>query len=182
MKRSAWTTRPAAFWPPLVDADEAITKFLYFRGAASLCLPPFAPDMRGDQNRSCARSVLPLSGTRSAVGSTIVKRIRISRFGEASGRCSAFEVRRRCRSSAQFTPRSTTNSIRSAISSRCKSTSRDALLPSPSGALSPHRSALARSRSRYMSTSPRYFATPPVRRLSGGSSETSLSISPVDQN
>jgi putative transposase len=32
------------------------------------------------------------SGTRSAVGSTIAQRIRISRFGDANGRCSAFEV------------------------------------------------------------------------------------------
>src|SRR5580692_5145293 len=90
------------------------------------------------------RSVLLPSGTRSAVGTTIALRIRISRFGDASGRCSAFEVRRRCRSSAQCMPRCTTNSIRSAISSRGKSTSRDALLPWPSGALSRHRSPLAR--------------------------------------
>ena len=40
-----------------------------------------------------------------------------------------------------------TNSIRSAISSRGKSTSRDALLPWPSGALSWHRSPLTRWRS-----------------------------------
>ena len=32
------------------------------------------------------------SGTRSAVGSTIARRIRISRFGDANGRCSGFEV------------------------------------------------------------------------------------------
>src|ERR1700722_2010551 len=56
-------------------------------------------------------------------------------------------------------PRCTTNSIRSAISSRGKSTSRDALLPCPSGALSRHRSPLARWRSRCMSTSRRYFDT-----------------------
>ena len=42
------------------------------------------------------------------------ERIRINRFGDANGRCSAFEVRRRFRSSAQFMPRCTTNSIRSA--------------------------------------------------------------------
>ena len=42
-------------------------------------------------------------------------------FRRRSGRCSAFEVRRRCRNSAQFTPRSTIISIRSAISSRGKS-------------------------------------------------------------
>jgi hypothetical protein len=82
-----------------------------------------------------------------------------SRFGDANGRCSAFEVRRRCRSSAQFMPRCTTNSIRSAISSRGKSTSKDALLPWPSGALSRHRSPLARWRSHCISTSLRYFDT-----------------------
>ena len=43
------------------------------------------------------------------VGSTIAQRIRISRFGDANGRCSAFEVRKRCRDSAQFMPRCTTN-------------------------------------------------------------------------
>jgi transposase-like protein len=31
-------------------------------------------------------------GTRSAVGSTTAQRIRIRRFGDANGRCSAFEV------------------------------------------------------------------------------------------
>jgi transposase-like protein len=67
-------------------------------------------------------SVLQPSGTRSAVGLTTAQRIRISRFGDANGRCSAFEVRRRCRSSAQFMPRCITNSIKSAISSRGKST------------------------------------------------------------
>src|SRR6185437_8726578 len=56
-------------------------------------------------------------------------------------------------------PRCTTSSIRSAISSRGKSTSRDALLPWPSGALSQHRSPLARWRSRCISTSLRYFDT-----------------------
>jgi DDE domain len=62
-----------------------------------------------------------------AIGSIIERRIRISRFGDANGRCSGFEVRRHCGSSAQFTPRSTTNSIRSAISSRGQSTSSAAL-------------------------------------------------------
>jgi SOS response associated peptidase (SRAP) len=75
-----------------------------------------------------------------------------SHSGDANGRCSVFEVWRRCRSSAQFTPRCTTNSIRSAISSRGKSTSRDALLPWPSGARSRHRSPLARRGSHSMST------------------------------
>ena len=32
------------------------------------------------------------SGTRSAVGSTIARRIRISRFDDGNGRCSGFEV------------------------------------------------------------------------------------------
>jgi len=41
---------------------------------------------------SAAISVLLPSGTRSAVGSTIGQRIRISRFGDANGRRSAFEV------------------------------------------------------------------------------------------
>ena len=61
------------------------------------------------------------------VGSTIARRIRISRFDDESARCSGFEASRRCRNSAQFTPRSTTILIRSAISSPAKSTSRDAL-------------------------------------------------------
>src|ERR1700733_3108035 len=56
-------------------------------------------------------------------------------------------------------PRCTTNSIRSAISLRGKSTSRDALQPWLSGALSWHRSPLARWRSRCMSTSLRYLDT-----------------------
>ena len=50
-------------------------------------------------------------GTRSVAASTIGRRIRTSRFDDENGRCSGFEVRRRCRSSAQFTPRSTTISI-----------------------------------------------------------------------
>ena len=100
-----------------------------------------------ERDRCCCRAA---RGWRS--NSTTAQRIRISRFGDENGRCSAFEVWRRCRSSAQFTPRCTTNSIRSAISSRGKSTSRDALLPWPSGALSRHRSPLARRGSRCMST------------------------------
>ena len=52
---------------------------------------------------------------RSAAGSTIVPRIRINRFDDESAPCSAFDVGRRCRNSAQFTPRSTTISITSAI-------------------------------------------------------------------
>jgi hypothetical protein len=49
--------------------------------------------------------------------------------------------------------------IRSAISSRGKSTSREALLPWLSGALSRHRSPLARWRAPCISTSLRYFDT-----------------------
>src|SRR5580700_3489680 len=60
-------------------------------------------------------------------------------------------------------PRCTTNSIRSAISLRGKSTSRDALQPWLSGALSWHRSPLARWRSRCMSTSLRYLDTAVAR-------------------
>ena len=96
-----------------------------------------------ERDRCCCRAA---RGWRS--DSTTAQRIRISRFGDENGRWVAFEVWRRCRSSAQFTPRCTTNSIRSAISSRGKSTSRDALLPWPSGALSRHRSPLARRGSR----------------------------------
>ena len=180
------------------------------------------------------------SGTRSAVGSTIAQRIRISRFGDANGRCGAFEVEdaaevqlssrpgaqpiqsgapsrheanlqaetvcclgrvarargvdRRARAGSprhkpppqtmaslsgpprsqsiglpqrdldeEFTHRCTTNSIRSAISSRGKSTSRDALLHWPSGALSRHRSPFARWLSRCVSTTLRYFDTAPWR-------------------
>jgi hypothetical protein len=62
----------------------------------------------GHIRRRRTRSVLPPSGTRLAVGSTIAQRIRISRFGDANERCSAFEVRKRCRNSAQFMPRCTT--------------------------------------------------------------------------
>jgi hypothetical protein len=55
--------------------------------------------------------------------------------------------------------RCTTNSIRSSISSRGKSTSRGALLPWPSGALSRHTSPLARRRPRCMATSLHHFDT-----------------------
>ena len=65
-------------------------------------------------------------------------------FDDENGRCSGFEVRRRCRSSAQFTPRSTTISIRSAISSPAECTSRDALPHWRSGAPLQRRSSLAR--------------------------------------
>ena len=45
----------------------------------------------GHIRRRSTRSVLP-SGTRSAVGSTIAQRTRISRFDDANGLCSAFEA------------------------------------------------------------------------------------------
>ena len=60
------------------------------------------------------RSATPIA-RRSAAGSTIAPRIRISRFDDESGPCSAFEASRRCRNSALFMPRSTTISITSAI-------------------------------------------------------------------
>ena len=63
---------------------------------------------------------------RLGVDSTIARRIHISRFDEENGPCSGFEARRCCRSSAQFTPRSTTILIRNAISSPVKYTNRDA--------------------------------------------------------
>src|SRR5580700_3668735 len=66
-------------------------------------------------------------------------------------------------------PRCTTNSIRSAISLRGKSTSRDTLQPWLSGALSWHRSPLARWRSRCMSTSLRYLDGVDVARATSGS-------------
>ena len=115
----------------------------------------------GDERYRCCRR----AGTRLAIGSTIAQRIGISRFGDANGRCSAFEVRKRCRNSAQFMPRCTTNSIRSAISSRGKSTSRDALLSWPNGALSQHRSPLARC-GRAPSRRAPVTLTPPSRACS----------------
>jgi transposase-like protein len=72
--------------------------------------------------------------SRSAAGSTIARRIHISRFDDGNGPCSGFEAGRRCRNSVQFMPKSTTISIRSAISSRAKSTNKGALPHWPSGA------------------------------------------------
>jgi hypothetical protein len=68
-------------------------------------------------------------------------------------------------------PRCTTNSIRSAISLRGKSTSRDALHPWLSGALSWHRSPLARWRSRCMSMSLHYLDTAARRPSSEANSQ-----------
>jgi transposase-like protein len=70
------------------------------------------------------------------VGSTIARRIRISRFDDESEPCSGSEAPRRSRNSAQFTLRSTTISTRNVISSPAKSTNRDARPRWPNGARS----------------------------------------------
>ena len=123
----------------------------------------FAPDVLvTDQLRSYAAAKSELSLTaRHEQGLRRNNRAENSHqpFRRRERAMQRFRSRRRCRSSAQFMPRCTTNSIRSAISSRGKSTSRDALQPWLSGALSWHRSPLARWRSRCMSTSLRYFDT-----------------------
>ena len=75
---------------------------------------------------SAAMNEIGVAAERHEVGGRLNNRAESSRFGDANGRCSAFEVRSHCRSSAQFTPRCTTNSIGSAISSRGQSKSRDA--------------------------------------------------------
>ena len=70
-----------------------------------------------------AMNEIGVSAARHEVGGRVNNRAENSHQPfrrRANGRCSAFEVGRRCRSSAQFTPRCTTNSIRSAISSRGK--------------------------------------------------------------
>jgi hypothetical protein len=74
--------------------------------------------------------------TKLGVGSTIARRIRISRFDDESGSCSGFEAQRRSRNSAQFTLRPTIISTRSVISSSAKSTNRDARPRWPNGAKS----------------------------------------------
>ena len=85
----------------------------------------------GRRAYSAAMNEIGVAAERHEVGGRLNNRGENSHqsFVDANGRCSAFEVRRRCRSLAQFMPRCTTNSIRSAISSPGKSTSRDALLP-----------------------------------------------------
>ena len=110
---------------------------------------------------SATMSEIGAAAERHEVGGrlNIARRIRVSHFDDATGRHNAFEVRRRCTSSPQFMARCTTNSIRSSISLRGKSTSRGALLPWPSGALSRHRSPLARRRPRCMATSLHHFDT-----------------------
>ena len=110
---------------------------------------------------SAAMNDIGVAAERHEVGGRLNNRAENSHqpFRRRERARSAFEIRRRCRSSAQFMPRCTTNSIRSAISSRGKSTRRDALLPWLSGALSRHSSPLSRERSRRMSISLRYFDT-----------------------
>ena len=105
---------------------------------------------RGDERHRCCSRAAP--GRRSAQQSRreFASAVSATRTGDAA----AFEVRRHCRSSAQFMPRYTTNSIRSAISSRGKSTSRDVLLPWPSGAPLRHKSPLPRWRSLHVDKPP----------------------------
>ena len=90
------------------------------------------------------------------MGSTIARRIRISRFDDERAPCSAFEAQRRCRNSVQFTPRSTTISIRSAISSPAEFSSRDALPHWPSGAPSRRECRLRVGVLRHAQTTCRY--------------------------
>src|SRR5271170_1941863 len=71
---------------------------------------------------------------RLVVASTIGWKTRISPSDDENEPCSGFEARRRCKNSAQFTPRCTIISIRSAVSSRARFTNRDARLRWPSGA------------------------------------------------
>jgi hypothetical protein len=77
-----------------------------------------------------------LIGTKGVAASITGRRILISRFDDESALCGGFEARTRCKNSAQFMLRSTTISIRSAISSPAEFTSTDALPHWPSGALS----------------------------------------------
>ena len=58
----------------------------------------------------------------------------MSRFDDESAPCSGFEARRRCKNLAQFMLRSTTISIRSAISSLAKLTNKGELAHWSSGA------------------------------------------------
>ena len=113
---------------------------------------------------SAAMNEIGVAAERHKVGGRLNNRAENShqpfrRREQAMQRFRSLKTRRRCRSSAQFMPRCTANSIRSAISSRGRTTRRDALLPWPSGVLSRHRSPLARWRSRCVSTSLRYFDT-----------------------
>jgi putative transposase len=81
----------------------------------------------------------------------------ISRFDDGSGRCSDFGVRRRCRNSVQFTPRSTIISTRSGISSPGRFTSRDARLHWRSGAPLARRASLSSVRVALRVAESRYF-------------------------
>jgi DDE domain len=110
---------------------------------------------------SAAMNEIGVAAERREVGGRLNNRAENSHqpFRRRERAMQRFRSPKRFRSSAQFMPRCTTNSISSAISSRGKSTSKGALLPWPSGALSQHRSSLARWRSRCLSTSLRYFDT-----------------------
>ena len=128
---------------------------------------------------SAAMNEIGVAAERHEVGGRLNNRAENSHqpFRRRERAMQRFRSRRRCRSSAQFMPRCTTNSIRSAISLRGKSTSRDALQPWLSGALSWCRSPLARWRSRCMSTSLRYLDTAilvAVCRSSNASSECNI--------
>jgi hypothetical protein len=76
------------------------------------------------------------TATRSVAASTTGRRILIRRFDDESALCSGFEARRRCKNSAQFMLKSTTISIRSAISSIARSTNNGEPARWPIGALS----------------------------------------------
>src|SRR5271157_3859469 len=93
---------------------------------------------------------------RSVAGSTIARRIRINRFDDENGPCSGFEARRRCKNSAQFMLRSTTTSIRSAISSLAKLTRNDEPARWPSGAPSRPNGRLGLGVLRHTQTTGRY--------------------------
>ena len=110
---------------------------------------------------SAAMNEIGVAAERHEVGGRLNNRAENSHqpFRRRERAMQRFRSLKTLQNSAQFMPRCTTNSIRSAISLRGKSTSRDALQPWLSGALSWHRSPLARWRSRCMSTSLRYLDT-----------------------
>ncbi len=116
---------------------------------------------------SSAMNDIGFAAERHEVGGRLNNRIENSHqpFRRRERAMQRFRSVKRSRSSAQFTHRCTTNSIRNAISSRGKSTTRDALLPWPSGALSRHRSLFTKWSSPCMSTSLRYFDTAPAAAI-----------------
>ena len=106
-----------------------------------------------ERDRCCCRAA---RGRR--VGSTIALRIRINRFGDANGRCSGFEVRRRCRSSSSSSCPGAQPLQSGAPSRHEASLQAETLCCLGRVARSQrHRSPLARWRSRCMSMSLRYF-------------------------